>query len=352
MTENISQSLLTMSEPKGLKRPSRISNAIQRGLLDPLRKFTTTKPREQLQASTRDILYGEIVNSGSDEQLTSLAEGNRQILLWMINRGVVIPAALTKRETYSTLPTRELLEQTLSASDLQALQGALVYQTAIGIKDLDRNNSVAFGGIVYSQSKIRDEDTPLTEQIINLFLAVPKGAKEPGLLPGFLRRNVKGAIHVLPYGIAEKVPGKERETLLMLADDMVALLRFLGQSKIMTYPRFILNATNKTMGEAARKYTGAQVIELSDIDNLIGSLLSGIKQTRMGEDVVKVFIPERDLRGGFKRAIVMRDSLIKRLALRSGISEDLLLKKVRIDAIEHILGRLSFTSGNIVKTIV
>ena len=293
-------------------------------------------------------LYKDVFSPTYTETIpaTEQSERNRQILLWAIDRGATIPVGLRRLAEYSHLSTSELLDKAFSPEQIHELQGALVYQAGKGNSDLDPKNTIVFGGILYSQARIGNEGDDILSSLTQKALAAPLSFSEPGFPPPFLQNDVRGAIHILPFGENKRVPGKELEAMMMLADDFLALINFWESSRVASYPRFILNTTNRSMSEVARKYLGAQVAEMGPFDNMILSTMEGL----MGgtpppeKKLYKVFMPEHTLKESKTRLEPLRERLFTLLREKYGgdLQMQDLLKKIRCDAIERISGSIKF----------
>lgn len=331
---------LTTQVPIGLNSES--PNALQ----DSLNKLWSSLPSSQLLQEQKKVIQGaeaemykEILSPDySETAITEQGERNRQILLWSIQKGIRVPGLFRHQDSYTKITTQELIQTLLNEDQLQQLQGAMVLSVLerYSQKDVDPNNTIAYGGVVYSQAPIDDgEDGIIAGSIVKQF--ANRSFQEPGITPGFLRKNVRGTVHVLPYGVNRKIPGKEKETLLMLVADMLAVIEYFDKHpQNMGYPRFVLNGTNSTMGNLAEKHLGAQVKKASDIEGFLSSLTHSLKPGN--PDTVAVFMSEKDLREG---KIKLR-KLKERMSSGKEDSRAESLKKIRAEAIGYISQELNF----------
>jgi len=340
----VAESKLTIPVVQGLEKPPALAITVEKTLTQALSSTPISKLIDTQREVMRETIYKPLLHPNPEiVPLTETGERNRQILLWAYDQQIPIPLKYLSQITYSNTETSQLLKEMFNAEELQRLQGALVYRIGHDIKDVDERNAVAFGGILYSQSPVDGEEEDYITDLLQRQFATPLGAFELNLLPAFLRKNVKGGIHVLPYGRAEKIEGKEKETLLMLADDMLKLIETFETSEVMGFPRFIMNGTNKTMGEAAKKYFGAHVSQLNEIEALIHVSVNTLMKTPGDPDnVVKVFVPEFKLRLAKPKLRKMREGLYEKIRGERDVSLPELLKEIRLDAINQICERQKF----------
>jgi hypothetical protein len=352
--ESVGIDKLGVPDPIGLKpqNPSVLDSQANR--------FLNWLPLSQQMAEQKKVLseidaekYKQIYTPDYEKkEITQHSERNRQILLWAINKGINIPLQYCYQDSYGSISTDALVADLFDEKQVQELQGALIMALPIARsqRDIDFKNVVAFGGLFYSQAPVDKDADFLFGLLIRHYPGFPLtlGFKEPGITPGVLRKNIRGAMHILPYGEeggeAKIVPGKEKETIMMMSSDILALLDYFdAHPQTMGYPRFILNGTSGKMGRFAEKYLGAQTVKINEkLQRVMHTYRDPVGATlspRPPRDAVAVFLTEQGLKAN-------RDK-IANLLTRMGKSRSeqplaAQLKEMRIEAIDSIAPQIDF----------
>ena len=343
---------LVIPEVEGF-RGSPLRDRFESALQNMLLATSTIQQIDELDEAVMSLRYKEVLKPQYDEQnpVTQQSEANRFMLSYAIQEDIDIPAELCTQATYSEITTQELLLRTFNEEQLQMLQGVLVFNIleGHGQKGLDEDNTLAVGGLTYTQYKLDAEGGPLGLYV--RATAAPKGVKEG--LEDKLFRNVAGTIHAIPYGVPKKIPGREKEAILMMADDFLRLWEHMYkiEDDNLKPPRFAMGTTNRTMALAAEKVTKAQVgyfefqgpHELARVlKNTVG-VASAEKKGADTEPPMTVFLSENDLEDSKEHVTSVRQSVYNRLKQEDESMEQT-LGRVRAEAIEILSGKFDFVS--------
>lgn len=195
-----------------------------------------TATRDPQSEKLRKTLYKDIFHPNYSETrpLTQQSERNRQILLHALDEGISVPTKYITTDGYMNLETTRLLQELFSPDQIQRFQGVLIFNgLALSNRGMDPDNTLAVGGITYTQQAITEMGG--ISGLIVKKLAVPGKFDEKSLKPFFMRPNRRGIMHITPYGQVKKTPGKENEALLMISDDILTFIKLIKEPNKQLY---------------------------------------------------------------------------------------------------------------------